>query len=187
MLGAPTCSNAAATMGARVGQSEAGLDRKFMEMAIEESRASASEGQTPFGAVVLDSAGNLIGRGHNEARKTRDPTAHGEIVAIRKAWERVGDWHKMTGGTLYTSCEPCLLCSFVISQIGFARVVFAARGSDVPTYRPLLGSDFSEAAKWINAQSDWAHVEVRGEFMRESAVKVLREFRWDGDYADKPK
>ena len=44
----------------------------------------------------------------------------------------------LAGGTLYSSCEPCLLCSFVITQIGFSRVVFAARGRDAPTYKPLL-------------------------------------------------
>jgi len=57
---------------------------------------------------------------------------------------------------LYSSCEPCLLCSFVISQIGFKRVVFAARGADVPGYKPLLGADLSKAAAWVNAQADWA-------------------------------
>jgi tRNA(Arg) A34 adenosine deaminase TadA len=65
----------------------------------------------------------------------------------------------LAGGTLYSSCEPCLLCSFVITQVAFKRVVFAARGTDVPTYKPLLGADLSEAAAWVNTQAGWARLE----------------------------
>ncbi len=160
-------------------------DSFFMELALREAELGASRGQTPFGAVVLDRNGKLVGQGHNVVRSSHDPTAHGEVVAIRDAWRRVGDWHNLTGGTLYSSCEPCLLCSFVISQIGFSRVVFAARGADVPTYRPLLGSDFGAAAAWINSQSDWAHIEVIGDFMRDRAKAILSNFQWQNDYAEK--
>ena len=85
-------------------------------------------------------------------RSDLDPTAHGEVVAIRDAWRRVGTWEALAGSTLYSSCEPCLLCSFVITQIGFGRVVFAARGADVPGYKPLLGADLARAAAWVNDQ-----------------------------------
>jgi tRNA(adenine34) deaminase len=158
-------------------------DVRYMQMALEQARVAAAKGQTPFGAVVLDRRGRLVGKGHNQVRSSHDPTAHGEVVAIRNAWRRVGRWQDLTGGTVYTSCEPCLLCSFVITQIGFARVVFAARGTDVPTYRPLLGSDFTKAAAWINAQPDWTHIEVVGDFMRERAKEILSTFPWADDYA----
>ncbi len=154
-----------------------------MKMALSQAQFAVAKGQTPFGAVVLDKNGRLVGRGHNQVRADRDPTAHGEVVAIRNAWAHVRDWRGLAGGTLYTSCEPCLLCSFVITQIGFARVVFAARGTDVPTYRPLLDSDFTKAADWINAQPDWAPIEVIGDFMRDRAVKILSSFPWADDYA----
>jgi tRNA(adenine34) deaminase len=87
-------------------------DAAFMEIALNEAEISAASGQTPFGAVVVDKDGRMVGRGHNQVRSDRDPTAHGEVVAIRNAWRRVGKWQGLTGGTLYTSCEPCLLCSF---------------------------------------------------------------------------
>ncbi|HWC01946.1 MAG TPA: deaminase [Methylomirabilota bacterium] len=61
------------------------------------------------------------------------------VVAIRDAWRRLGTWQRLSGATLYTSCEPCLLCSFVVAQIGIGRVVFAARGTDGPTYRRCSG------------------------------------------------
>src|SRR5262245_28723312 len=97
-------------------------DARFMERALELAELAVTRGQTPFGAVVVGRDGEVLGEGHNTVRADRDPTAHGEIVAIRAAWRRVGAWPALQGTTLYTSCEPCLLCSFVITQIGLARV-----------------------------------------------------------------
>ena len=150
-----------------------------MARAIELAEVAVTRGQTPFGAVVVDRDGQLVGEGHNTVRADRDPTAHGEVVAIRDAWRRLGTWQGLAGGTLYTSCEPCLLCSFVITQIGLGRVVFAARGRDVPTYRPLLGADLGAAAAWVNAQSDWTPLEVVGDFMRARALETLAAFPWE--------
>ncbi len=150
-----------------------------MDLALRQAEAAASLGQTPFGAVVVDRDGSLIGEGHNRVRADLDPTAHGEIVAIRAAWRRLGSWEMLAGGTLYSSWEPCLLCSFVITQIGFRRVVFAARGTDVPGYRPLLGADLTNAAAWVNTQADWARLEVVGDFMRSRALNIIGAFPWE--------
>lgn len=149
-----------------------------MELALELAEQAVGQGQTPFGAVVVDPDGQVIGRGHNTVRADLDPAAHGEIVAIRDAWRRVGAWQKLAGGTVYTSCEPCLLCSVVITQIGIRRVVFAARGTDVPGYKPLLGMDCAGAAAWVNSQPDWPPIEVVGDFMRDRALATLRAFPW---------
>jgi tRNA(adenine34) deaminase len=153
-------------------------DTYFMGLALAQAELAVTRGQTPFGAVVVDRDGQLIGEGHNTVRADKDPAAHGEIVAIRDAWRRLGDWRALAGTTLYSSTEPCLLCSYVIGQIGFGRVVFAARGTDVPTYQPLLGADLTEAAAWMNQQPDWPHVEIVGDFMREQAQKIINTFPW---------
>ena len=153
-------------------------DEHFMAIALRQAEIAVSRGQTPFGAVVVDPNGQMVGEGHNSVRADLDPTAHGEIVAIRAAWRRLGTWQKLAGSTLYSSCEPCLLCSFVIIQIGFGRVVFAARGTDVPGYRPLLGADLSKAAAWVNAQPDWAPLQVKADFMRDRALEILAAFPW---------
>jgi tRNA(Arg) A34 adenosine deaminase TadA len=167
-------------MGGVTGdEAAAEQDIRFMEVALQHAEAAAARGQRPFGAVVVGRGGRLIGEGHNTVLADLDPTAHGEIVAIRDAWRRVGALEKLVGGTVYTSCEPCLLCTFVITQIGFARVVFAARGRDVPGYEPLLGADFSEAAAWVNAQPGWPAIEVVGDFMRDRALDTIRGFPWD--------
>jgi tRNA(Arg) A34 adenosine deaminase TadA len=153
-------------------------DAIFMTRALELAETAVTRGQTPFGAVVVDRDGQLAGDGHNTVRADRDPAAHGEIVAIRAAWRRLGTWERLAGGTLYTSCEPCLLCSFVITQIGIGRVVFAARATDVPTYRPLLGADLTVAAAWVNTQPDWPPIEVLGDFLRARALETIAAFPW---------
>ena len=154
-----------------------------MRMAIAQADEAVLAGQMPFGAVVVDPGGRLVAKGHNQVRSDMDPSAHGEVVAIRRAWKRLGSWQKLEGHTLYTNCEPCLMCSFVITQVGLGRVVYAARGTDVPTYRPLMDSDFQKAASWVNSQPDWKRVEVVPEFMRNEALKALSSFPWAGDYA----
>jgi tRNA(adenine34) deaminase len=161
-------------------------DARFMGIALQLAETAIGRGQTPFGAVVVDAAGQLVGQGHNTVRADRDPTAHGEIVAIRDAWQRLGAWQELAGTTLYTSCEPCLLCSYVITQIGIRRVVFAARGTDVPTYRPLLGADLTAVAAWVNAQRGWPPLEVVGDFMRDRAREILARFPWDEAASRRP-
>jgi tRNA(adenine34) deaminase len=149
-----------------------------MQLALRQAEIAVARGQTPFGAVVVGAKGDIIGQGHNAVRANHDPAAHAEIVAIRDAWQHVGAWELLKSSTLYTSCEPCLLCSFVITQIGVSRVVFAARATDVPGYKPLLGADLAKAAAWVNAQPDWARIEVVGDFMRDQARDVIAAFPW---------
>ena len=57
-------------------------------------------------------------------------------------------------------------------------MVFAARGMDVPTYKPLLGADLTEAAAWVNAQPDWSKLQVVGDFMRDRALRIMATFPW---------
>jgi tRNA(adenine34) deaminase len=166
-------SDTCATMTTGAAKPE---DERYMKIALRHAEAAVAKGQTPCGAVVLDRDGQLVGEGHNTVRADQDPTAHGEVVAIRGAWRRVGDRDLLRGGTVYTTIEPCLLCSFVITQLGFGRVVFAARGTDVPTYKPLLGADLAEAAEWVNAQPDWAPLEVVADFMREESQRIIATF-----------
>jgi tRNA(adenine34) deaminase len=104
-----------------------------MGLALEQAELAVAWGQTPFGAVVVDKDGQVIGQGHNTVRADLDPTA---------------------------------------------RVVFAARGTDVPGHKPLLGADFARAAAWVNAQPEWAPVEVVGDFMRERALAIIAAFPW---------
>jgi tRNA(Arg) A34 adenosine deaminase TadA len=154
-------------------------DAYFMERALALAELALTKGQAPFGAVVVGPDGTLVGEGHNTVNADLDPSAHGEVVAIRYAAANLGNL-QMEGFTLYTSCEPCLLCTSVIVRLGISRVVFAARDSDVPTNRPLLGANLTEAAEWVNAQPDWSPIEVRGDFMRERGQQILAAYNWGG-------
>ncbi len=113
-------------------------DEAFMQMALEEARAAVAEGNKPFGAVIARE-GNLVARGHNLVESSHDPTAHGEVVAIRAAC-RALKTEALEGATLYTTCEPCLMCTSAIMWAGIGRVVIGAVWSDTPGFHPEKGS-----------------------------------------------
>jgi tRNA(adenine34) deaminase len=81
--------------------------------------------EVPVGAVVLDAAGTITGRGHNRREADADPTAHAEIVAIRAAAAAAGDW-RLTGCTLVVTLEPCTMCAGAISAARMARLIYGA-------------------------------------------------------------
>ncbi|MGJ3508187.1 nucleoside deaminase [Enemella sp. A6] len=96
-----------------------------MARAIEVARGVTEHGDVPIGAVVLDPSGAVIAVGGNERELTGDPTAHAEIVALRRAAERTGSW-RLDGHTLVVTLEPCTMCAGAIAQARLARLVFGA-------------------------------------------------------------
>ncbi len=94
-------------------------------MALKEAGKAAGKGEAPIGAViVLD--GKIIGRGHNLREVNGDPTAHAEMIAIRKAAKMTGGW-RLTGATIYVTLEPCLMCMGAILLARLERVVYGCR------------------------------------------------------------
>lgn len=93
--------------------------------AIADARLALESGDVPVAALVLDAAGNPIGRGRNEREKLADPTAHAEILAIREAARATGDWH-LENTTLVVTLEPCSMCAGAILNARIPRVVFGA-------------------------------------------------------------
>lgn len=99
-------------------------DRVWLELALEEARAAAQEGEVPIGAVlVLD--GQILSKARNAMERLQDATAHAEIRAISEA-SRARDSWRLDGATLYVSLEPCPMCAGAILNSRIARVVFAA-------------------------------------------------------------
>ena len=96
-----------------------------MRVALNEARKAVASGDIPVGAAIFNAAGELIATGHNERELHNDPTAHAEIVAIRKAAEKLGDWH-LTDYTLVVTLEPCAMCAGAIAQSRLQTVVFGA-------------------------------------------------------------
>ena len=97
-------------------------------MAIDLASESAQNGGGPFGAIIVKN-GEVIGRGHNQVTENCDPSAHAEIVAIRKACQQLNDF-QLTDATLYTSCEPCPMCFSAIYWARITRVYYAATAED---------------------------------------------------------
>ena len=96
-----------------------------MLVAIEAARKAVASQDIPVGAAIFNKAGQLVSTGHNERELHNDPTAHAEIVAIRNAVEKLGDWH-LTDHTLVVTLEPCAMCAGAIAQSRLQTVVFGA-------------------------------------------------------------
>jgi tRNA(adenine34) deaminase len=96
-----------------------------MLLALTEARAALTSDDVPVGAVIVDAAGHVIGRGRNERELHQDPTLHAEVVAIRQAAAYTGDWH-LIGCTLIVTLEPCVMCAGAILAARVPTVVFGA-------------------------------------------------------------
>ena len=96
-----------------------------MRLALDEARAALSTEDVPVGAVVLDEDGAVIGRGRNRREADQDPTAHAEVVAVREAAARRGEW-RLEGCTLLVTLEPCTMCAGAIGLARVGRLVFGA-------------------------------------------------------------
>lgn len=103
----------------------AALDAKYMAEALCLAREGGAMGEVPVGAVVVKD-GEIIGRGFNAPISRRDPTAHAEIMALRDASQRLGNY-RLPGCELYVTLEPCVMCAGAIIHARVARVVFGAR------------------------------------------------------------
>ncbi len=100
-------------------------DLEAMRLALAEAELALATGDVPVGAVLLDADGTVLAHGRNEREKHHDPTAHAEIVAIRRAAELRGSW-RLENTTLVVTLEPCVMCAGAILASRIPRVVFGA-------------------------------------------------------------
>jgi len=99
-------------------------DEMFMHQALEQARMAGACDEVPVGAVVVCD-GQVVGRGFNQPVRSHDPTAHAEVVALRDAATRIGNY-RLPGCTLFVTLEPCVMCCGAIMHARIARVVFGA-------------------------------------------------------------
>ncbi|WP_317447897.1 tRNA adenosine(34) deaminase TadA [Streptomyces collinus] len=98
-----------------------------MRLALDQAELAVRGADVPVGAVVLSPDGTtVLGAGHNEREATGDPTAHAEVLAIRRAAAALGQW-RLTGCTLVVTLEPCTMCAGALVQSRVDRVVYGAR------------------------------------------------------------
>lgn len=99
-------------------------DAEFMREALAEARRALEAGEVPVGAVVVMD-GAVIARGHNAPIALRDPTAHAEVVVLREAARKLGNY-RLTGAALYATVEPCAMCCGAALNARVSRVVYGA-------------------------------------------------------------
>ena len=139
-------------------------DEAFMRIAIAEARRA----DFPFGAVIVRD-GKILARGRNLGRTTDDPTAHGEMVAIRRALKAHGS-KALRGATIYTSGEPCVMCAGAIIWCGFGRLVFAASVEQIAAKMNQITVSSAEIA----AKAPFAKISITGGVLADEAVKLFR-------------
>ncbi len=114
-------------------------DLEYMKIAFEEAKKALQYDEVPIGAIIVKD-GEVISRAHNLKETTQFVTRHAEIIAIEKAEEKLGTWY-LDGCTLYTTLEPCLMCSGAIVQSRIQRVVYGAKEKRWSSLTNLLESE----------------------------------------------
>ena len=99
--------------------------KSLMQQAITLAKEAAVKGDVPVGALVIDDFGNIVGQGANLREQENDPTAHAEIVAIRDAAKKIGNY-RLDELTMVVTLEPCGMCAGAIAQSRIKRLVFGA-------------------------------------------------------------
>jgi tRNA(adenine34) deaminase len=142
-------------------------DEYWMREALAQARFAQEAGEVPVGAVLVRN-GVCVGSGWNRPIGTSDPTAHAEVVTLRNAGIRLGNY-RMPGTVLYVTLEPCVMCAGALVHARVSRVVFGAadpKGGAAGSVFNLLPSD----ARFNH------RVEVTGGVMAEKSAELLRTF-----------
>jgi len=139
---------------------------RYMGLALAQAQLAWDRGEVPVGAVVVKD-GEVIATGFNQPISGHDPTAHAEIVALRAAAEKLGNY-RLPGCELYVTLEPCIMCSGAMMHARLARVVYAARD-------PKTGACGSVVNLFEEDRLNH-HTEVVGGVMAEEASQLLRAF-----------
>ncbi len=138
---------------------------KYMQIALDEAKAAAAEGEIPVGAVIVKD-GEIIASAHNNREATGDATGHAELLAIRRACDVLGGWH-LEKCTLYVTLEPCPMCMGAIVNSRLGKVVFGAKDAKAGA----CGSVIDLRSYPLNHKPTVEHG-----FMKEECVAVLSDF-----------
>lgn len=139
-----------------------------MARALALAQGAAASGETPVGAVIVDPHGAVLAEGANAPISAHDPTAHAEIVAIRRAAAALGNYRLAKGLTLYVTLEPCAMCAGAIAHARLARVVYGA--SD-----PKGGGVAHGARVFEQPTCHW-RPQVTGGVLAEESAALLKTF-----------
>ena len=145
-------------------------DEKFMREAIRLSRQAVEHGNEPFGAVLVKN-GEIVFSNENQIYTRHDPTFHGEAGLIREfcAQTAITDLREYT---LYSSCEPCFMCSGAIVWVKLGRLVYGASNMEL---EHILGNEGCNCSRMVFEHSFW-QPEVKEGIMREEALEILEKY-----------
>lgn len=147
-----------------------GSDAQYMRLALQFARQGVERGQTPFGACVVKE-GELVSWAHNAVWQDTDITAHAEIEAIRGACRRLGTVD-LSGGVIYSTCEPCPMCFAACHWARISEVVYGARIEDAKAF----GFNEILLASELFARLGGSSIVVRGGCLREEALALFRDW-----------
>ncbi len=140
----------------------------LMREALALAEAAAAAGEAPIGALVVDPAtGEVIARAHNQPIGLHDPTAHAEVLALRAAAAKVGNY-RLTGLTLVVTLEPCAMCAGAISHARIGRVVYGASDEK--------GGAVAHGPRFFEQPTCHWRPEVSGGVLAEESAEMLRSF-----------
>jgi tRNA(adenine34) deaminase len=142
--------------------------QELMQLALAEARQSGED--VPIGAILVSSTGEVIARASNNRELTSDPTGHAEIVAIREASNKLGDW-RLTNCTLIVTLEPCVMCAGAIQAARIPKVIFGAFDEAVGA----AGSRYD----LLRDEKLGQQVEVIGGVLKEECAELLERFFQD--------
>jgi tRNA(adenine34) deaminase len=141
--------------------------QSLMQQAISLAREVKSSGDVPVGALIVNEASEILSSGKNERVKNNDPTAHAEILAIRRAGEKIGSW-RLDDLTLIVTLEPCVMCAGAILQSRLKRLVFGAFDQKAGAVGSLL-----DVIRDVRALTK---VEVVSGVLEDECTKLLTDF-----------
>ncbi len=139
--------------------------KTFMQLAIKQSQ----KGRTPFGCVIVQN-GEVLAQAFNTVASTHDPTAHGEVNAIRQACQQNQSQY-LPETVLFTTGEPCPMCMSAILYAKISRVVYGASISTIAQFMPQISISSEEIVTHSSQEID-----ITGQYMNEECLKLLQAF-----------
>ena len=142
------------------------IHEHFMKIALKEAAKARDIDEVPIGAVIVK-GNRVIAKGHNVREIKLDPLGHAELVAIKKAAKKLGDW-QLVGCDLYVTIEPCIMCSGAIIQSRIARVIYGADD--------IKGGGFGSSINVLDAKNINHSPEVIKGVMKDECSKIIKDY-----------
>ena len=141
--------------------------RSFMALVLEKAREVATMEEVPVAAMIVNKEGDILSLCGNEMRANKDPTAHAEMLAIRKACKKIGQ-QRLAHHTMIVSLEPCAMCAAAIAHARICRLVFGA-------YDPK-GGGVTHGVKFFDRHTQIPKIEIISGVLEEESAALLRDF-----------